>query len=319
MPATLAQSDINYYVPRTDPGGPSMSDAVNSIDTSALNSPGCASYVFTERSYEPFIRDVFDQFSETKTGGAFTFMTGIGGFLQEFLYGYSGMRWNADSVGLSPSLSGQLGGVVLSDIAWHGSRFTVAIGARTTTVTLLSGPPLPISTPAGTELVDNGHPISIATARPDLTSSADVVRCGRASASSAQPGAPALAAVDGSSATDWQPTSLPATMTAPVNSTEPNQTVSHATLQWGQQWPAAPGPNIPPPPGPVTPLRASSYQLQVSGNGSSWQTVATVNGRTTGTIDRFAFAPVKARSVRVVLTTATGSVPPMLQELTVSH
>ena len=86
MPAGMAQNDLNYYVPRTDPGGPSMSDAVNEIDTSALGSPGCASYVYTQRSDEPFIRDVFEQFSETKTGGAFTFMTGIGGFLQEFLY-----------------------------------------------------------------------------------------------------------------------------------------------------------------------------------------------------------------------------------------
>ena len=100
--ANVAQGDINYYVPRTDPGGPSMSDAVNSIDTSALGTAGCASYVYTERSYQPFIRDVFDQFSETETGGAFTFMTGIGGFLQEFLYGYSGMRWNTGTVALSP-------------------------------------------------------------------------------------------------------------------------------------------------------------------------------------------------------------------------
>ena len=98
MSPKLALSDINYYVPRTDPGGPSMSDAVNLIDNAALGTPGCASYVYTERSFEPFIRDVFSQFSETKTGGAFTFMTGIGGFLQEFLYGYSGMRWGADSV-----------------------------------------------------------------------------------------------------------------------------------------------------------------------------------------------------------------------------
>ncbi len=91
MPRAYAANDINFYVPRTDPGGPSMSDAVNSIDTSSLGTPGCSSFVYTERSYEPFIRDVFDQFSETSTGGAFTFMTGIGGFLQEFLYGYTGL------------------------------------------------------------------------------------------------------------------------------------------------------------------------------------------------------------------------------------
>ena len=113
MSATVAQRDLNYYVPRSDPGGPSMDDAINTIDTSALNSPGCASYVYTQRSIEPFMRDVFDQFSETRDGGAFTFMTGIGGFLQEFLYGYSGLRLGTGSVGLAPSLTAQLSGIVL--------------------------------------------------------------------------------------------------------------------------------------------------------------------------------------------------------------
>ena len=58
--------------------------------------------MFTQRSVQPFIRDVFDQFSETSSGGAFTFMTGIGGFLQEFLYGYSGLRFDANAVEVSP-------------------------------------------------------------------------------------------------------------------------------------------------------------------------------------------------------------------------
>ena len=36
MSPKLALGDINFYVPRTDPGGPSMSDAVNLIDNAAL-------------------------------------------------------------------------------------------------------------------------------------------------------------------------------------------------------------------------------------------------------------------------------------------
>ncbi|HEY8764816.1 MAG TPA: hypothetical protein VIM18_11520, partial [Solirubrobacteraceae bacterium] len=47
MVPLVAQNDINFYVPRNDPTGPSMSDAVNSIDTSALGTPGCASYAYT--------------------------------------------------------------------------------------------------------------------------------------------------------------------------------------------------------------------------------------------------------------------------------
>ncbi len=103
---SVEQDNLNYYVPRTDPEGPSMSDSVNSIDSAVLNAPGCSSFVFTERSVEPFIRDFFDQFSETKNGGAFTFMTGIGGFLQEFLYGYSGLRWSSTAVQLESQSHG---------------------------------------------------------------------------------------------------------------------------------------------------------------------------------------------------------------------
>ena len=98
--AAVERADLAYYVPRTDPGGPSMSDAVNSIESDQLDPGGCQAFVYTERSYQPFLRDVFHQFSETRTGGAFTFMTGIGGFLQEFLYGYSGLRWQGSAVHL---------------------------------------------------------------------------------------------------------------------------------------------------------------------------------------------------------------------------
>ena len=51
MSAKVEQADLNFYVPRTDPGGPSMDDAVSSIDSSQLGSPGCSSFVFTQRSY----------------------------------------------------------------------------------------------------------------------------------------------------------------------------------------------------------------------------------------------------------------------------
>jgi len=315
MPANVAQNDLDYYVPRTDPAGPSMSDAISSIDSSALDSPGCASYVYTLRSYQPFIRDEFDQFSENRTGGAFTFMTGIGGFLQEFLYGYSGMRLTAASVQLDPSLTSQLAGIVLHDLAWHRRRFTVAIGLRTTRVTLQSGAPLPIETPAGTRRVTRARPARITTRRPDLEPTDDVVRCGQASSSSSVAGAPPLAAVDGSPATGWQPASLPATVTLALAGGA-GATISSAILDWGQQWPPAilPGEQLP---APVTTLRASSYALEVSDDGHTWQTVATVTDRPTGTADELSFAPTHARYVRVQITAALGGQLPVLDELTV--
>jgi trehalose/maltose hydrolase-like predicted phosphorylase len=316
MPRRIAQKDVNFYVPRTDPTGPSMSDAVNSIDTAALNTAGCSSYVYTRRSFEPFIRDVFDQFSETRTGGAFTFMTGIGGFLQEFLYGYSGLRWDPADVHLDPSLTGQLSGIVLRGLSWRGRQFTVSIGPRTTTIAVTSGRRLVLATPLGRRFVNRGHSLVLPTRRSDTAVSTDLVQCSRASATSSLPGEPPLAAVDGSPATGWQPSSLPATLTAPVHGA--GQPVRSATVRWGQQWPAAPGPNVPPPPGPVTTLRASSYTLQVSPDGVSWHTVAAVAGRTSGVVDVIHFVASDARFVRIQITSATGTQPPMLDELTVT-
>jgi trehalose/maltose hydrolase-like predicted phosphorylase len=309
------QADLDYYVPRTDPGGPSMSDAINSIDTSALGSPGCASYVYTQRSVEPFIKDPFDQFSESKTGGAFTFTTGIGGFLQEFLYGYPGLRWSASSVQLDPSLTSQLGGIVVRDLAWHGSRFTVAIGQATTTLSVQSGPDLPVTVGGTSHTVAPGATLTVPTRRPDLTPTTDLARCQPATASSAQPGADPLAAVDGSQATGWQPQQITASLDVPLAH---QAMISRATLQWGQQWPAQPAPNVPPPPGPVKTLRASSYDLVVSVNGRDWTVAATVTNRTSGTSDVLTFSPVRARYVGVRIAAATYDTPPILEELTVS-
>jgi trehalose/maltose hydrolase-like predicted phosphorylase len=329
MSRRVEQNDLNFYVPRTDPGGPSMDDAVSSIDTSELGTPGCASFVFTQRSYEPFIRDPLDQFSETKTGGAFTFMTGIGGFLQEFIYGYSGLRWGTGAVTIAPTLNAELTGVTLRNLQWRGRTFTVAVGDRATTVTLNHGPSLPLATPAGRRTVSVGHSIAIRTARPDLTPTTDRVRCGRASATSALPGASPLAAVDGSPATDWQPVSLPATVTAPVGRRP--RTISGATLVWGHFWPGPVKPNVHPKPRPVMPLTATSFAFQVSTDGRSWQTVINVRGLRRADIDKLHFTPVRARSVRLrmtkgntIVTVVSNGKPthptetPMLQELTVS-
>ncbi|HWE08931.1 MAG TPA: discoidin domain-containing protein [Solirubrobacteraceae bacterium] len=315
MPASVARNDINFYVPRNDPGGPSMSDAVNSIDSSTLGTPGCSSFVFTQRSYEPFIRDVFDQFSETRTGGAFTFMTGIGGFLQEFLYGYSGLRWEPNGVRIAPSLTSQLAGVVLRNLSWRGRVFQVSVGRRTTTVTLLSGPALPVMTPAGQRQVTEGHALRVPTARPDLAQTPDVVRCQRAAATSSAPGAPPLAAVDGSPATDWQPVRLPATVTVPTRAG--HRVIGRVTLDWGRLWPLVTKPNVPPAPGPVKTLRASSYTLQASTDGRHWRTVATVKGVNRRTTDVLSFPRVRARWLRIRIT--KGSQKPLKKTKTNQH
>ncbi len=194
---------------------------------------------------------------------------------------------------------------MLNNLNWRGRNFTVSIGPRKTTVTLNHGPAMPVNARGHRRTLRAGHALTINTRRPDLTKTSDVVRCGAASASSSQPGAPPLAAVDGSPATDWQPTSLPATLTLPVKGKA--RSVHTATLTWGESFPPAPGPNIPPPPGPVKILRATSYAIQVSVDGKTWRTVATVSGRTDGTVDTVTFPSTRARFIRAQLTASSSA------------
>jgi hypothetical protein len=220
--------------------------------------------------------------------------------------------------------------VVLHNLTWRGRTFQVFIGPRATTMTLLSGAPLPVSTPSGTSMVSVGHSVEVPTARPDLTATRDAVRCQKATSSRAQPGAPALAAVDGSPATGWQPVSVPARLTAP---TRPHhRMVGRVVVQWGRLWPAQPKPNVHPKPRPVKILRPGAYVLQVSANGHRWLTVARVSGHRLGVTETLTFPMVRAHFVRLKLTKGTGiSVKetingkvktvkqmPMLEELTVT-
>ena len=200
--AAQTARDLNYYVPRTDPNGPSMTDAIHSIVTSKLGTPGCAAFSFTRRSADPFMRPPYDQFSEARTGGAFTFTTGAGGFLQEFIYGYTGFRWRAHTVTLDPSLPPQLTGVTISALHWQGHTLRVAVQRSHTTVTLTAGAAMQVTSRSGKHTLKPGKSLTLATRRPDQVPTTDVARCHPATASPAT-AEPPESAVDGTDTTTW--------------------------------------------------------------------------------------------------------------------
>jgi trehalose/maltose hydrolase-like predicted phosphorylase len=158
MSPGLAQNDLDYYQQRTDPNGPSMTDAIATIAGAALGSPGCQVYTSLRASAEPYLAAPFDQWYETRTGGAFDFTTGQGGYLQEFLYGFTGLRWGTDAVTVDPFLPPQLPGVDITGVQWHGRTFDLSVGDRTTKLTLRSGPPLPVRAGIGSDGVHQVRP-----------------------------------------------------------------------------------------------------------------------------------------------------------------
>jgi trehalose/maltose hydrolase-like predicted phosphorylase len=300
QPVDADRSALEYYTPRYDPEGPAMTDSVSSIIAAQLG-VGCASWTYTLRSMDPFVKAPYEQFTEARSGkGVFTFLTGEGGFLQEFLYGYPGLRWREDRLRLDPMLPPQLsGGLRLTGLRWQGRLFDVAVRRGRSIVTLKRGAPATVETPAGTRTLSVGAPVTVPTRRAGPTAD-DVARCRPATATDADPSAPAAAAVDGSPATAWTSPSDPATPSTLTVTLAGRPTIARATATWQDARPLAP------------------YTLQVRAAGE-WRTVATVRAADRD-VDTISFAPVVADAVRLrLLATRLGGDNPRLAELTVGR
>ncbi|WP_446039910.1 discoidin domain-containing protein [Streptomyces sp. SID1121] len=294
MPAGAAAATLDYYAARTDPDGPAMTDSVHAIDAAAIGEPGCATYTYLQRAIRPFVRGPFALFSEargSKAGAddplsgspAQDFLTGKGGFLQVFTHGLTGLRLREDGVRLDPTLPPQLAaGVDVRGLRWQGRTYDVLIGPRETTVRLTSGAPFTLHTPTGPRRL--ASTLTLPTRRPDLTPTTNAARCHPAKASSEEPGLYANAAVDGSDATSWVPT----TATSALTVTLPRPTrIATVTPHW------------------TTPT-APSYQVETSTDATHWQP----------------FRPgTRTRHIRLTLTQRPTTEPTRtgVRELTVTH
>ncbi|WP_395695404.1 discoidin domain-containing protein [Nocardioides sp.] len=301
QPDAVDRDDLDYYAEHYDPDGPAMTDSVNSIVAAQLGQ-GCADWTYTRRSVDPFVKAPYEQFTEARSGqGVFTFLTGEGGFLQEFLYGYSGLRWRADGIVLDPTLPPALSrGLRLTGLQWQGRTVDVDLGAEQTVVTMSSGAPMRVHAPDGTRRLAVGAPVTLATRQPHV-GSADLALCRPVTAhvTTADPSAPPEAAVDGSPATVWGPASDPATPSSLTVELAGRRSVSHAVLVWRTR-----------------PL--ATYAVQVHHAGA-WRTVAHVASTASDT-DDVSFAPVTADAVRLRLPpTRRGGDNPLLAELRVTR
>src|SRR3954451_3362209 len=270
QPASVTQNDLNYYVPRTDPNGPSMTDGIHSIVTSKLGIPGCAAFTFTKRSVDPFMRGPYDQFSEARTGGAFPFTTGAGGFLQEFIYGYTGRRWRGDQVTLDPSLPPQLTGVTLNAVHWQGRTLRIAVRREGTQVTLVSGPALPLSWPGGSQTLGTGGSATVPTRTPDTTPTDDIARCQPATANRTT-AEPPQAADDGTDTTTWLAENPGTAVTVDLGRSTRLRSLAITRPPVLAIASSTPGGIA------VTgPTRSAGEKVEISSDGTTWTTLATV-------------------------------------------
>ncbi|KAK6825801.1 Acid trehalase [Apiospora arundinis] len=113
---------MDYYSVRQDPNGPAMTWGLYAISANTLAESGCAFWTFLVKSFQPYVRAPWYQFSEQQvdrpsvkdplTGKdinpAFPFLTGHGGLLQTFTAGFLGLKVTDTNLVVMPSLPPQL-------------------------------------------------------------------------------------------------------------------------------------------------------------------------------------------------------------------
>ncbi|KAH8845006.1 hypothetical protein MCOR27_005376 [Pyricularia oryzae] len=113
---------MDFYAVRTDPHGPAMTWSMYAITANSLATSGCAFWTYLVKSFRPYVRGPWHQYSEQQddepgvldplTGNAintaFPFLTGHGGLLQIFTAGFLGLRVTQRNLLVNPSLPPQL-------------------------------------------------------------------------------------------------------------------------------------------------------------------------------------------------------------------
>lgn len=113
---------MDYYSVRTDPHGPAMTWGLYGIAANSLATSGCAFWTYLVKSFQPYIRSPWYQYSEQQddnpgipdplTGNdinpAFPFLTGHGELLQIFTAGFLGLRVTHRNLVINPALPPQL-------------------------------------------------------------------------------------------------------------------------------------------------------------------------------------------------------------------
>jgi protein-glucosylgalactosylhydroxylysine glucosidase len=130
------RNDLQFYAPRTDPGGPAMTWAMHAVGFLELAEAATAGALLN-RSMAGAQASPFALWTETVDGGCPNFVTGAGGFLQALIYGYPGLRLNDTALTFTaPTLVDGAGSHALRGLSYLGNRLDVAYDGTDITFTL---------------------------------------------------------------------------------------------------------------------------------------------------------------------------------------
>uniref|UniRef100_A0A3Q3L082 Protein-glucosylgalactosylhydroxylysine glucosidase n=1 Tax=Mastacembelus armatus TaxID=205130 RepID=A0A3Q3L082_9TELE len=121
MSREVRRNDLEAYEPVTDPHGPAMTWGMFAIGWLELEEAEKAQHLL-EKCFNN-IQGPFQVWSESSDGsGAVNFLTGMGGFLQAVLFGFTGFRVQKDSLVFSPLLPNDISELCVRGVNYLGSQ-----------------------------------------------------------------------------------------------------------------------------------------------------------------------------------------------------
>ncbi|XP_059190614.1 protein-glucosylgalactosylhydroxylysine glucosidase [Centropristis striata] len=121
MSTEIRRNDLEAYEPVTDPYGPAMTWGMFAIGWLELGEAEKAQRLL-EKNFKN-IQGPFQVWSESSDGsGAVNFLTGMGGFLQAVLFGYTGFRVQKDCLAFSTLLPNDISELCIRGVNYLGSQ-----------------------------------------------------------------------------------------------------------------------------------------------------------------------------------------------------
>ncbi|KUJ11837.1 glycoside hydrolase family 65 protein [Mollisia scopiformis] len=258
--------DLDYYANKQSPNGPAMTYSVFAVDANALSPSGCSAYTYTLNGFLPYLRAPFFQFSEQaiddvtlngNTNPAYPFLTGHGGANQVVPFGFLGIRTDQPMLYINPSLPPQIPYIKIRTFHYAGAALQATMNSTHTNLTRISSTsltdlyqnttlPLTVGTPNSPSSQNTNYTLSTnqTLTIPNrlywqtLTHANNLLQCQPVTSPDAYAaGQFPTAAIDGATATRWQPASN-ASASLLVNTTSITPSlVSGLYFDWGARPP----------------------------------------------------------------------------------
>ncbi|XP_069480190.1 protein-glucosylgalactosylhydroxylysine glucosidase isoform X2 [Ambystoma mexicanum] len=137
MSPEVRKNDLELYEPVTDPEGPAMTWSMFAVGWLELKEIQRAQSQLQKCFAN--ISEPFKIWTESADGsGAVNFLTGMGGFLQAVLFGYTGFRLSKSCLNFDPACPEEIGTLKVTGVYYLGNKLNFTFGPEKITVELTS-------------------------------------------------------------------------------------------------------------------------------------------------------------------------------------